>query len=374
MRPQTAPLEDEHPLAAEAADWFLRVERDDADLEALRSWQQWLERSPAHRDAYEEIRRTWHSLDGIGQLPWPTDAEVSADAYLGEKPVHPRPERVAPSVSKRITEDARRLRPGSMLGRRLTQAAILLASAFGLVWLFGAFPGDARLDNVTTGIAEHRQIRLADGSSVVVGGHSKIEVRYSSRSRDIRLLSGEAFFTVSKDPRRPFVVEAGPGRITALGTAFNVRRSDDMLAVEVAEGRVRLEPVATRRPAGDASAASLRPVTALGTGEEAVMDRAGSLQMVRPIPAEQIATWRSGRHSYIDEPLAVVVADLNRYSTQQIVIDDDSVSSLRITATFLSDDWRGWLATLEAAAAEQGITVRTGKDAIHITQSSTMRL
>ena len=364
MNTTTVPFTDEERIAAEAVDWFLQVEHDDAPLEAVRSWQQWLERSEAHRNAYETVRQTWQALDRISPLPWPKDAEVSRDSYLGETSVSRWLQQSAPPVGTALAPAP--ASAGTRRGRSLAYGATFLTLAALAFAVLVSQPAPTSYRTETrTGIAEHRDLKLPDGSTIAVGARSQVEVRYSERSRAIRLISGEAFFTVGKDASRPFVVDAGPGRITALGTAFNVRHHDGTLTVEVAEGKVQLESRArSGNVAGDAATDIRR--TPLVQGQEAVLDRRGILQPVRQVPSDQVAMWRDGRHYYIDEPLAAVVADLNRYSTQRIVIDDASLASLRITATFFSDDWRGWLDTLQSAASEQRVTVRSDAEAIHI--------
>ena len=53
---------------------------------------------------------------------------------------------------------------------------------------------------------------------------SRVEVNFTGAARDIRLLEGEALFTVARDPARPFTVYAGTNIIQAVGTQFNVLR------------------------------------------------------------------------------------------------------------------------------------------------------
>ncbi|MBL7395987.1 FecR domain-containing protein, partial [Escherichia coli] len=56
----------------------------------------------------------------------------------------------------------------------------------------------------------------------------------------VRLLRGEAAFTVAPNPNRPFTVEAGGGSTTALGTRFIVRRDGVQTRVSVTEHAVRV--------------------------------------------------------------------------------------------------------------------------------------
>jgi len=224
-------LEDEDSLTSEAVAWFLRVARADAPLEVLSAWQQWLERSEANRAAYESIQRTWGALDDVSPLPWPTDAEVERDRYAGETAVH-RLGEARPSAFRWPVA-------ASVGCCRRTHRSVDLACHLG----------DARNlpADVSTGTAEHRETRLPDGSRVEVGARSSVKIDFAQHHRQIHLISGEAFFSVAKDANRPFVVDAGLGRVTAVGTAFNVRRYGTSLAVEVAEGQVRLESTKKRQ-------------------------------------------------------------------------------------------------------------------------------
>src|SRR5690606_15969424 len=95
-----------------------------------------------------------------------------------------------------------------------------------------------------TAVGERSSITLSDGASVVLNTNSRIEVRYTPERRNVRLLAGQAWFQVAKHPERPFVVEAGDRRVTALGTAFDVRMdSRDSVQVTLAEGKVSVEPI-----------------------------------------------------------------------------------------------------------------------------------
>src|SRR5687768_11794332 len=67
-------------------------------------------------------------------------------------------------------------------------------------------------------------IKLPDGSTVVLNGGSKLEFP-ESFAPDVRevTLKGEAYFDITHDPKRPFVVHTGKVRTTVLGTAFNIK-------------------------------------------------------------------------------------------------------------------------------------------------------
>src|SRR5581483_9214616 len=90
----------------------------------------------------------------------------------------------------------------------------------------------------TTAAGGYERQTLADGSVVELNGNTQVQVAYSPAERRVRLVQGEAHFTVAKNKRRPFWVEAQGVSVRAVGTAFNVRLDPQRVDVLVTEGRV----------------------------------------------------------------------------------------------------------------------------------------
>ena len=89
-----------------------------------------------------------------------------------------------------------------------------------------------------------RQIALADGSIVELNRDSEVLPQFTRTERRVILLKGEAHFSVTKDPTRPFIVRAGHVDVRAVGTAFNVHLQSAAVEVLVTEGTVKLDPSA----------------------------------------------------------------------------------------------------------------------------------
>ena len=58
----------------------------------------------------------------------------------------------------------------------------------------------------------------------MVNSASRLRVAFTRDRRDIDLAQGEAWFEVARNRNRPFTVHAGPVRVQAVGTAFDVRK------------------------------------------------------------------------------------------------------------------------------------------------------
>lgn len=163
---------------------------------------------------------------------------------------------------------------------------------------------------------------LDDGSSVALNTASAIAVDYSRERRRIRLLRGEAVFTVARDAARPFVVAAASGEAVARGTVFAVRKDDEAATVTVLESHVGVS-----YPAAGRTAVELSP------GEALDYSRRG-LGPVRAVDADAATAWRRGKLIFVDRPLGEVIAELNRYHSGRIQIIDGSISSHPVSGVF----------------------------------------
>jgi hypothetical protein len=86
-----------------------------------------------------------------------------------------------------------------------------------------------------------RKVRLSDGSVVILQPSSEITIAddFGGINREVRL-KGEAFFRVTRDTSKPFVVYSNEVVTRVLGTCFNVRayESDREITVAVKSGKV----------------------------------------------------------------------------------------------------------------------------------------
>lgn len=304
-----------------AAQWLVRL-RDNADDESLvAEWLAWCEAAPGNLDAFQRIEDTWQAV-AVAVTP-PAAARPAAQP----RPITPAPRRHRHSV------------------RSFAKAASLLL-ALGLVaMLVTRPPWFQGTQTLSTPVAIHGSSPLPDGSRVELGARSRITTHFSDKLRRVVIESGEAYFEVAHDKTRPFVVEAGGLTVTAVGTAFNVRRGGERVVVTVSEGRVRLAPEAGAPRV--AQSQSKAPVEA-GAGEQATYSKGdGRIALALADPAVAVA-WREGVLKFVQEPLDEVVADLNRYSTRQIVLADPRLGQLRYTGTVFGNRLDDWLNAVES--------------------------
>lgn len=194
----------------------------------------------------------------------------------------------------------------------------------------------AVVEGYETAIGERSTISLSDGSVVTLNTNSRIEVDYSERQRLVRLVRGQGYFEVAKDIDRPFSVGVGDKQVIALGTVFDVRfDTEDMIQVTLVEGRVQVSNVPDpAAPAEGPVASQYTEGIELKPGEQLIAALDATPQVV-VADAMVETSWRTGRLIFEERALEEVVAEMNRYNMQKLVLDDDErLTQMKISGTF----------------------------------------
>ncbi len=344
-----APGEAQRQIDLAAAEWMIRRDRGFTPAEQDEFFS-WLAADPRHGEWFAQHQATWQDLNLLAQ-------------WRPEHATEPNPDLLAKPAAKK----SRRLLPPLIYFPALLAAAAAIALLLTWERPWSRLPATSEAKPTAVAPAFERRV-LEDGSTVDLARGSAIEVRFSTDERHVRLMRGEAFFTVAKNPARPFIVNAGGVNVRAVGTAFNVRLDAQSVEVQVTEGRVAVvTPEDRRRKSGDSPEdrpSALRPrssETLVAAGERAVVPRPPAVMSVPlPRPAGQAAVSRSSARllEFQSAPLALVVAEFNRGNRVQLSIADAELENLPIVASFRADNVEGFVRLLEATS---GVTAeRTG--------------
>lgn len=231
-------------------------------------------------------------------------------------------------------------RPRRRLSSAYRTAAIgLAASLLAILGCGYQYVHVWQFDHATQG-SSRGFTTLPDGSTVALNTGTALDVHYANGVRTVTLARGEAYFDVRHDPAHPFIVRAGGGEISVLGTAFSVARDGDGGRVVVRRGKVR---VRSGKDSVDI------------TPNESVTFAGGGNGAVRAVDAVTDVSWSDGRLFFSDKPLREVIAGLGRYYPGVIILRNDAAGGRRISATIKLDDIDDWFAAL---ARSQHVTVR----------------
>ncbi|MEJ1962162.1 MAG: FecR domain-containing protein [Gammaproteobacteria bacterium] len=366
-------MESHSQIEDEVAEWLARRDGgqwSDDDEAAL---QLWISDSIARRVAYLRLKSTWDTAGRLRVLRAGSSPASSGDGVPppGEWRSSPfftystsRNETLAGSDTGMTSGAAAPSRnrgqdtvgPAPTRGRRrwrlaalATAATVVFAIAAGLsAYLTWGGSGD----RYATPIGGLSLVPMSDGSNVTLNTDSVIRVAMTEGERRVQLEHGEAFFDVAKDPTRPFVVRAGNRRITAVGTKFSVQHLGRDVRVLVTEGKVRVDDE-TSSPILVAAGNMAR-----AAGSAVVVEKAA------PPRVEEILSWRDGYLRFSDTPLADAVAEINRYNTRKIFVDDPRLAAVRISGTFRPTQYEAFVRVLH-----DGFSVHAEKEGDRITLS-----
>lgn len=206
---------------------------------------------------------------------------------------------------------------------------------------------------------EIRLVPLADGSTVMLNTATRVKVKYDDGHRRVRLMEGEADFTVLADRGRPFVVEVGRRRFTATaGGAFRVRKlGDGPVDILVHQGRVEVEPT---KAAGRAVVMGANTRLSVSASEPTIRI-AVVPQIIPPGDVTRDLAWRQGKIAFEGQTLAQAAAAFARYSDTRIVIADPALARETITGLFAANDPAGFG---RAVAGVFGAPVTTRDNAV----------
>lgn len=299
-------LPDTDEAEREASEWIARLHADDVSNEDRARFEAWRSAHPRYARAYEELSATWRRFTEAGRLVRAVSFGQSMNEAATPRPAHRR----------------------WVLATAASLAAIALA---GVWWAVQLRPETL----FQTAVGEHASVQLPDGSTLDLNSNSLARVEYTERARVLRLEHGEGYFVVQHDVNRPFWVVAGGSWVRAVGTAFNVYVRPSGVRVTVSEGTVKVAAAQSRDEAPSDGQLANAPVSVLTAGQQ--VDMRGQATEVRSLaPAEitRIVAWRKGTLYFENEPLGEVVNEISRYTTLQIVVDDDALRGLPVGGTF----------------------------------------
>jgi len=292
----------------QAADWFARMHGPGA--EAWRdAFEAWLANRGNAR-AYDQLTGRWEQSAFIGATELGRERGLRRASFVARYPA-------------------------------LAAAAALIVLVGGTGLYFAERGHDAktkvaassRSQRFETGAAL-REVALSDGSRVTLDRMSLVLVSYSPERRELQLERGRARFEVAHDARRPFVVDAGVGEVTAHGTLFDVTLRGNAVTVTLLTGAI------TVRPRAAATSGRL-----LHAGQQILVPAHRPLPDPVAAPADADA-WLPRMIAFDGTPLADAAARLDQGRPHLLFADD--IGSLRITGAFKAGDIE---ALAQAAAA-----------------------
>lgn len=235
--------------------------------------------------------------------------------------------------------------------RWIVAGLLAAAAAAALILWAGSWGRPSERMSAVSG--QTRTFALADGSRVELNANTSITVENGRSERRVRLANGEAFFEVSKDKARPFIVETPAGLVRVTGTKFDVRTlSVSQLEVTVLEGQVQVRP----------GSSGADPVT-IGPGDQLCVEEGGvKLRGLSSEGLQDELAWREGWVVCRGMAVSELIDRVARYHGRTITVSRGAATVL-IGGRFTLGDLDEFFRDLEQAAPGLQVVASPGQGA-----------
>lgn len=281
----------------------------------------WLETDDAHKRHLSELADYW----AMAHVPlFASGMRADFQARFGVLPDHP----VIPS-RKNHGLDFR-------FFAKVAAAALVMVSVGTASFYLGTRYDSSRHDSLayfetTTPMGSQTKVVLPDRSVVWVNAGSTLRYGrdFNTSGRSVRL-DGEAYFEVTRDSLKPFVVKSEELDIKVLGTCFNVKAygADEMTDVTLVSGRVN---VSLRDEVAHTGDVTLTPNRKLSFNKETNRVR------VCEVNAKDALSWMEGGLRFSEQPFVSIAKDLERKFNVRIRVESDLLRKEVFSGSFTKD-------------------------------------
>jgi len=230
-----------------------------------------------------------------------------------------------------------RAKTRSMLIRFITRAAAVLFIPMALFALYNWRVNIAGNQSVSCAeiyspFGARTSFVLPDGSSGWLNGGSTLSfpTQFRGKTRTVEL-TGEAYFDVVSNPKKPFTVLADEMKFRAYGTSFNVMAYTDDKTMEVTLETGVIKVFGKDRFNNEKSMGLLAP------GERCVLTKGTNNFKKDSVKVDQYTSWKEGKLVFRNEPMIQAIKKLNRWYNVNMVIMDSRLESFIYRATFVDE-------------------------------------
>lgn len=207
-------------------------------------------------------------------------------------------------------------------------AVILIASTVWVTLYFSESEAKTNFNTLYVPAGQRAQLTLQDGTQVWLNAQSTLSYpsNFSKKSREVEVI-GEAFFDVTKDTKRPFIVSTQYIDMQVLGTQFNVYSYPETgyIQTDLVEGSLMVYGKQTPQ-----TNVTLKP-------NEQVIVKDGKM-FIGKIENSDYFRWKEGIYTFENERLLDIIEKLQLYYDVKIIVKDPEIFNVRYTGKFRQRD------------------------------------
>lgn len=308
---------------------FFAGEISDSELTQLKLW---LEADPENRRIFDKENELWQ------------------EASIHTKFENYRNDSVWLSISGKLELGKNKVKSVTLIRKNNFRVLIAAATASCLLAIGGVtlwIVSRNSFNQITSGSTiletkegEKARIMFSDSSEVILNSDSRVQYvgNYNLTERRVKL-SGEAFFDISTNPEKPFIVQLDNMIISATGTRFNVYSFNNENRVETTleEGTIHVfvkgkEPINVR--------SGQQVVYFVNTGEIKVID----------VITDTYTSWKENMLRFNDTPLEEAFRRIGRKYNVTFEVTNRDLLDLKYTATFIDESVEEVMEMLKAVS------------------------
>jgi transmembrane sensor len=177
-------------------------------------------------------------------------------------------------------------------------------------------------------------IVLPDSSKVWISNNSRLKYpqKFSGETREL-FLTGEAYFEVTHNAKKPFVVNIGENRIRVLGTKFSVSAhpEDNVINADLISGKIQMDIQTGEKP-GNVQSFTVTP------GHRMEYNKKTKTIADSNIPEDFYDYWKNGIYSFKNESLESLASKVNRIYNVEIIFADEQLKHKHYNGSFSVND------------------------------------
>ncbi len=280
------------------------------DLEIL---EQWIDESEENRHHFEQLKRIWNTASLAEDKEF--DSELAYNRF-----------RIRVKEYQKQNQKKRRLTINPFL--QGVAASVILFITGGLALYFiHAYRSESQQYSITVPYGSKSKITLPDNSIVWLNAGSTLSYlsNFGRKARKV-VLNGEAYFEVSKNKEKPFVVQGNDLAVRVLGTKFDVKsyQEDSIVDVTLLEGSVSL----TGRQKESEKPVLIKP------GERASYHKYSQRMVVANVEATNSNAWTRGSLVFEEEKFGQIIKRLEREYNVMIEVKNKELLERRFYGDF----------------------------------------
>lgn len=298
------------------------------DAAAVQFWESWIKAHPEKLEETEKARQLYYILNG----------RHSREQFEADE------QKFNAAINQHISPEPLTRNKGIIRKLWLPAAAACILAA---VVLFMNKPAERTEEIITSAAGEHKSILLADGSKVILNENSTLRVAadFNQDNRDITL-SGEAFFDVTQNSSKPFIIHTPYTDVNVLGTVLNIKAYPEDQLVETSLLKGSVEVVLKKQ---DNKRITLKPNEKLSVNYRTMNEKTHVAQNKLHLSTKNLTTisgseqqdssllqllWNTGTLSFNKNSFTEIAAQLQQWYGVELIFEDSAVAEYRFTGDF----------------------------------------